>query len=281
MDAAAIIALLLVTAAFHAAWNMALKTADDRVLGMAAMRMAGLVFAIAVIPLTPLPAAGAWPWLAGAALLYMAHYALLISAYGRGDLAQVYPIARGTAPLLAALGAMALADEQPAPAAMAGIAVISAGILLAGSGHTRRNAAALVLAAATGLTVAANQVMGGVGVRVSGTVLGYAAWLELLSCVPFLIFAGISRGPAFAGYALSAPARRAFLLGMGGVIAYLIALWAMTRLPIATVTATRETSVIFAALAGTAWLGEAFAARRIAAAMMVVAGTALLVSAAR
>jgi len=277
MTDTAIIAILLLTALLHATWNVALKTGADRVLDMAAMRVSGVIFALIVIPLTPMPAPAAWPPLIASAVAYMAYYGFLISSYRHGDISQVYPIARGSAPLLVAVAALLVIDETLSPLATAGVIVISVGIIVAGSGAFRQNTRAIVYAVFTGLTIAANQFLGGVGVREAGTILGYSAWLELLTCVPFIAFACYRRTGHVAAYAATSVARRNVILGVGSVVSFLVALWAMTHLPIATVTATRETSAIFAALAGAILMKEPFASRRIIAAAIVVAGITLLV----
>jgi len=278
MSDAAIIAILLLTALVHAAWNTALKAGADRLLDMAAMRLAGIVFAVCIIPFAPIPAPAAWPPLIASAVVYMGYYAFLISAYKHGDLSQVYPIARGSAPLLVAIAAYALISETPGPVGTLGVVIISAGILMAGSGAFRHNLYAIGFAVATGLTIATNAFLGGVGVRASGTVLGYAAWLELLTAIPFVAFVWMRRRRHVAAYVASRAARRTVLLGFASVFSYLIALWAMTLLPLATVTAARETSAVFAALAGAVVMREPFAKRRIAAAVLVSCGIALLVA---
>ena len=277
MSDTTIIGILLLTAVMHATWNASLKAGTDRVLDMAAMRVSGIIFAAVMIPLTPMPAPAAWLFLFTSALAHMVYYACLISSYQRGDLSQVYPIARGSAPLLVALAAYLAINETPTPAGLAGVIVISIGIIVAGTGAFRENLHAIGFALLTGLSIAAYSFLGGVGVRESGTVLGYAAWLELFSCAPFIAFALVRRRHFVVPYIQTRVARRNLILGFGSVASYLIVLWAMTLLPIATVTATRETSAIFAALAGTILMKEPFAGRRILAAAFVTIGIALLV----
>ncbi|MGD1932996.1 MAG: EamA family transporter [Candidatus Phaeomarinobacter sp.] len=277
MSDTTIIAILLLTAVMHATWNAALKTGEDRVLDMAAMRVSGIVFAAVFIPLAPMPAPAAWPFLITSGVAHMFYYACLISSYQRGDLSQVYPIARGSAPLLVALAAYLTINEAPTPIGLAGVIVISIGIIVAGTGAFRENLHAIGFALLTGLSIASYSLLGGIGVRESGTVLGYAAWLELLSCAPFIAFALVRRREFVVPYIQSKVARRNLILGFGSVFSYVIVLWAMTLLPLATVTATRETSAIFAALAGTILMKEPFAGRRIIAAAFVTIGIALLV----
>ncbi|GAA6155055.1 MAG: EamA family transporter [Alphaproteobacteria bacterium] len=272
-----IIIILLLTAILHATWNVALKTGTDRVLDMAAIRVSGVLFAAIVIPLTPMPAAASWPPLIASAIVYMAYYGFLISSYKHGDISQVYPIARGSAPLLVALAAFLFINETPGSIGLAGVIVVSIGIVIAGSGAFQQNMRAVAYALITGLTIAANSFLGGIGVRDAGTILGYSAWLELLTCVPFIAFACVRRRGFVAAYAANPVAKRNVLLGFGSVFSFLIALWAMTQLPIATVAATRETSAIFAALAGAVLMKEPFAGRRILAAILVAIGIALLV----
>ncbi|GGD06401.1 EamA family transporter [Pyruvatibacter mobilis] len=277
MSDAAIISILLVTAIVHASWNAALKAGSDRVLDMAAMRSFGLVFALVVIPFAPLPAPAAWPPLIASAIAHMVYFGCLISSYQRGDLSQVYPIARGSAPLLVALSAYLALGETPTPLGLIGVVVISLGIIIAGTGAFRQNLHAIGFALLTGLSIASYSLLGGIGVREAGTIIGYAAWLELLTCAPFIAFAVYRRRTHVVAYLPSPAAQRGFVLGIGSTVSYAIVLWAMTLLPLATVTATRETSAIFAALAGTLLMKEPFAGRRIVAAACVTGGIGLLV----
>ncbi|MGD1932995.1 MAG: EamA family transporter [Candidatus Phaeomarinobacter sp.] len=277
MSDTAIIVILLLAAVFHATWNVALKTGADRILDMAAIRMSGVLFAAVVIPMTPLPSPAAWQPLIASAIVYMAYYSFLISSYKHGDISQVYPIARGTAPLLVALAAFLFINEALPPVGMAGVVIVSVGLIIAGSGAFHQNWRAIGYALFTGFTIAANSFLGGVGVREAGTILGYSAWLELLTCVPFIAFACVRRRGHVMTYVQTRVARRNVLLGFGSVFTFLVALWAMTHLPIATVAATRETSAIFAALAGAILMKEPFAGRRIFAATLVAIGIALLV----
>lgn len=272
-----VIFILLLTAVMHATWNTALKAGTDRVLDMAAMRVSGIIFALVLIPFVPLPDAAAWPYLIASAAAHMVYFGCLIAAYNRGDLSQVYPIARGSAPLLVALAAYLTIAETPTALGLAGVIIIAIGIIVAGTGAFRQNLHAIGFALITGLSIATYSLLGGIGVRASGTILGYAAWLELLSCAPFVAFALVYRRRHVVAYASSRTARIALLLGFGSAFSYLIVLWAMTLLPLATVTAARETSAIFAALAGAILLKEPFAGRRIAAAALVTLGIALLV----
>ncbi len=154
---------------------------------------------------------------------------------------------------------------------------VTTSIIVAGTGAFRENLHAIGFALLTGLSIASYSLLGGLGVRESGTVLGYAAWLELLSCAPFIAFALVRRRHFVVPYVSSKVASRNLVLGFGSVLAYLIVLWAMTLLPLATVTATQETSAIFAALAGTILMKEPFAGRRIIAAGFVTIGITLLV----
>ncbi len=128
---------------------------------------------------------------------------------------------------------------------------------------------------ATGVTIAAYTVVDGLGARHSSDVLGYIVWLSLLEGPWVLCVAAARRGPAL----LPHLRRYAWRGAVGGVIAtvgYGIAIWALSRGAMANVAALRETSVIFAALIGSRWLGEAFGRRRVLAATLVAAGLILM-----
>src|SRR5689334_13004287 len=93
-------ALVLLTAVTHAGWNAIVKSSADHLLMLAAIRSVGLVFGAAVVGFVPLPHAESWPFLLGAAAVHYVYYGFLLRAYRAGDLNQVYPLARGTAPLI-------------------------------------------------------------------------------------------------------------------------------------------------------------------------------------
>lgn len=271
-------AAVLAAAALHAAWNALVKAGGDGFAVLALTIGLPALPILVLLPLVPLPAAAAWPCLIGSVLVHWVYFACLLGAYRHADLSQAYPIARGAAPLLVALGAWALAGEALGGLQAAGIAILCAGILSLAWRRGARpagEARGIVLALATALAIAAYSLLDGIGARLSGSAPGYILWLFLLIDGPFLGFALWRRRGRWRrslGPSLKA--------GLGGAatssLAYGIVIWAMSLGPMAPVVALRETSVVIAAAIGTALLGEPFGRRRIFAAAIVAGGALLL-----
>lgn len=269
-----IVALLLLAAAMHAAWNALVKSDADRFASLTAVMATGGLMGAFALPFVPPLASEAIPYLLASVALHTAYSLFLVRSYAAGDLSHVYPIARGLGPLLVAGVSARVLDERLGLADATGVALVSGGILcLAFAGGMPRGTEArpTAYAVATGMTIAAYTVVDGLGARHTPSALSYVAWLSFLEG-PWML------GLAFArrGASLWPAMRRTGARGVvGGVIAtagYGIVLWALTRGAMANVAALRETSVLFASLIGTVWLGEAFGARRLFAATLVVAG---------
>jgi drug/metabolite transporter (DMT)-like permease len=272
--------LVLLAAIAHAAWNTMIKSAPDRVLMMAAIRLVGLVFGLAVVPFVPWPGPITWMWLGLASITTFAYYALLLHSYRIGDLNLVYPVARGSAPVLLALIAYLTIDEQLTLAEMTAIALISGGILTLIIGRSSPPMA-VVCALATGTSIAGYSFLGGLGVRSSDSVFTFQAWLEILTGVGMLAFS-LAQDPrrlVASAPASWAPGFLAGILSLGGYLAFLAA---AKVLPLGPVSALRECSLIFGTLIGTVLLKEAFGLRRMIGAGLVTSGViALALSTAR
>ena len=269
---------VLAAALLHAVWNALVKSGGDRLMVLAAVNGGGALAAVPLVLLANFPAAASWPWLLASAALHCGYYFFLIQAYRVGDLAHVYPLARGTAPLLVTGGAALLAGEYLAPGAVLGVCVASAGIVsLAFEGGVpwRRDSRALWYALATSAFIGAYTVVDGIGVRLADGALGYIGWLFLIDGVPIVVLALLRRPGQVRSFL-----RREWWRCGGGALAsmtaYGLVIWAMSLGAMGMVSALRETSVLFAVLIGIFVLGERLTGRRIAAALLVCAGVALM-----
>jgi drug/metabolite transporter (DMT)-like permease len=275
---ATVAGLILFSALVHAIWNAIVKSDSDRLLSFGVVMLVGCLIGCAAVPFVRFPAPEAWPWLIGSALIHVFYYFFLLRAYAHGDLSHVYPIARGSAPLLVAILAGRLAGEALTPRETIGLMLVSAGIvgLAFARGLPRLGEGrALAYALLTGVTIAGYSVVDGIGARLSGDPLGYIAWLNAIEGPWVFAFAVWRRGGA------TLPYLRAFWWrgAIGGVIAtlgYGIAIWAASLGAIAHVTALRETSALFGALIGAFILRESFGWRRVAAAVVMVGGLLLM-----
>ncbi|QLE72434.1 EamA family transporter [Streptomyces rectiverticillatus] len=276
-------AAVLIAAVTHASWNAIAHGIKDQLLAFTLVGGGGAVCGLAMAGFVPLPAAAAWPYLLASAVLHVVYQMLLMRSFTLGDFGQMYPIARGTAPLAVTVLAAAFAGETPGGWQAAGVAVASAGLVglavwgIRGSG-ARPHWAAIVAAGATGLAIAAYTVVDGLGVRASGTPLGYIAWLMILEGTPIPLYAMAARRGAFVAEVRPFVVR-GLLGGALSVSAYGLVLWAQTRADLAPISALRESSILVGAAIGALFFKERFGAPRIAAAGLMVAGIGMMLHA--
>jgi uncharacterized membrane protein len=262
----------------HAAWNALLKSAPggDPMLDMATIVAGSAVCGLVVIPFAGVPDAAAWKFAAMSSIIHWGYYVTLAHAYRTGDLSFAYPLMRGSAPLIVTVLGVLFLREWPTPQVALGIALISLGIVaIAFARKGRHPPSAAGWALLNALIIAAYTLIDGAGARASGNPLAYVSWLIFLESIPFLAWIHARQGAAAFAY-IGRGWRRGLLGGAASLAAYGIVLWAMTRAPVAAVAALRETSVLFAALIGAAFLKEHLGLRRFAGAVSVVAGVAAL-----
>lgn len=270
--------LVLLAALMHASWNAVVKSDSDRLVSFGLVMFSGTVLGLIALPFVAPPSLACWPYLVASIVIHNFYYYFLLSAYAHGDLSHVYPIARGLGPLLVAALSGRLIGEALSPVEGMGVVVVSLGItgIAFSRGWPRLlERRATLYALATGVTIAGYTIADGLGARASGSAIGYIAWLNILEGPWVIAVALWRRGGRMLPYL-----RQHWWRGAaGGVIAtlgYGIAIWALSLGAMAHVAAVRETSVLFAALIGTILLKEAFGARRVLAAAMVVAGLLLM-----
>ncbi|MCX5256523.1 DMT family transporter [Streptomyces canus] len=274
-------AAVLLAAVTHASWNAIAHQITDKLVGFTLISGGGMLIGLAIIPFAAVPAAGAWPYLLASSCIHIAYYALLMKSFQLGDFGQAYPIARGTAPLVVTVLAALFANEVPDGWAAAGIALSCAGltgVALWGLRGRRPNWPAIGAALATGLTIAAYTVVDGLGVRASGSSLGYIAWLMAVQGVVIPVYALTRWRGRFV--AVLRPFAGVGLVGAAlSVAAYGLVLWAQTKAELAPVAALRESSIIVGAAIGAVFFKERFGAPRIVAAGLLVAGIGLMLHA--
>ncbi len=267
-----VMSAVLFAALLHAGWNALVKSSSDKQLDTALIHLIGSLLALPVVLIIGLPPLDAWPYLAASLLIHVAYYFALSGAYRHGDLGLTYPLMRGTAPLLVALSATLFLGEQMSAMAWAGLLGICCGVLALGLNRQALAAPkALAFALSNAVIIALYTVVDALGVRATGQPAQYVALLFLLDGWPFALLIWWQRGAAFPRYA----GQRWLLATFGAaasLLSYGIALWAMTRAPMAMVAALRETSVLFAVLLGGWFLKESFTARRLLGSCTIVGG---------
>jgi drug/metabolite transporter (DMT)-like permease len=271
-------ALVLLAAFLHAAWNALVKTGHDRLVVLTIANGTGVFISLLIAPFVSLPLPASWPYLLASVALHTGYYVFLIHAYRVGDLSHVYPLARGLSPMLVALLAAVFANEVPPPWGMVGVVLACAGIvsLAFDSGPPwRGDRRPLLYAAGTAIFIAAYTLADGMGVRRAGHALAYIVWLMILDGIPIICFAAYVRRHQLVA-SLGGNWRAGCTSGVLQFGAYALVIWAMSLGAMASVSALRETSVIFAAFIGAVVLKEPVGARRIAAAILVAMGIVLM-----
>ena len=275
-----VVALVLLAAVLHASWNVLVKIGGDRLLVQTIIIGTGSLACALLLPFVALPARACWPFVAASVAIHNLYFFFLLRAYAHGDLSQVYPIARGTSPLVVAVLAVPLAGERLAPHDLVGVLLVTLGIASLASGRRALGETrAIVYALATGLLIAAFTLVDGIGIRRAGAPLPFILWMQAGEIVPLGLFVALRRRSRTAAF-LAVNGMRGVLGGvLGGIMAvtaYGIVLWAYSRATFAPVAALRETSVVMAALFGALSLGEPFGRRRVIASVVVVVGVTLL-----
>ncbi|MGH3137817.1 MAG: EamA family transporter [Gaiellaceae bacterium] len=269
---ASAMALALGAAFLHAFWNLLLARAPDV---QAATAVALLVGIVAFAPLAAVAweaDSQVWPFLAVTSLLQLTYFVLLTAAYTRADLSFVYPIARGSAPVIVLAAGAVVLGETASETQVGGILLVAAGVLLVRGVRGRARAGDLALALAVGTCIAAYTLVDSRGIRYASPIV-----YEELSMIPaalgFLLLTLRRSGRAAVRGAVGPASIAAGLATFG---AYVLVLAALARAPAAPVAAVRETSVVIATALAVPLLHERVGAARIAGAVLVVVGVVLI-----
>jgi drug/metabolite transporter (DMT)-like permease len=275
----AVFLAVLFAALCHAGWNALIKVGLDPLSTTTLISLGSGLVAVVALPLVGMPAVAAWPWIIASTVIHLFYFAALVEAYRAGDLGQVYPIARGSAPLMTATASAFFVGERLSLLSWSGIVLLAAGVLLLSARGSRElthvDKRAVGFALLTALTICAYSVVDGIGARASLNPQSYVMWLFVgiaLVLPPYALWRdGRKMIPAMQRYWL-----RGLTGGALQVIAYGVVLWAMTLAPIAIVASLRETSVLFGAILAVTVLKEPLRAIRIVAALLILCGLVLL-----
>ena len=274
-----VFAAVLFAAAAHAGWNAAIKTGLEPLTTTVLIAIGAGVVALPFLPFVGLPPSRAWPWVIASVIIHLAYFAGLIEAYRTGDMGQVYPIARGTAPLLTAITATTWLGERLGLVGWTGLICLVSGVFLlslrGGRDLAKLNRHAVGFALFTAVTICAYSIVDGVGARIAGSANAYSVALFIGNAIIMAFYALVRRGPTVFGD-MSTQWIKGLVGGGLQLGSYWIAIWAMTVAPIAIVAALRETSVLFGALIAVVILKEPLRATRVLAAAMIVAGLVMI-----
>jgi drug/metabolite transporter (DMT)-like permease len=223
------------------------------------------------------PGQHVWPWALASGTLHLGYNLFLVRAYRQADLSVVYPIARGAAPLMTLLGSIIFTQDAAGLWLVVAVVLLVAGLVLTGLGQRSPGADphALYYALGTACWIAAYTLVDGIGARQSGDALGFAGVIFVFDGLFIFVAALFMRGRSLvAGFA--ANWRAGLFGGAASCTAYGIAVWGMTKAPIASVAALRETSIVFVLLLSSRILKETLGWQRIVGGIMIVAGASLL-----
>jgi drug/metabolite transporter (DMT)-like permease len=262
--------------------NTFVKAAKDILGGRAVMAITSALLALPIAFFVPLPEPQTWTILALSLPAHWLYQTALVRALSRGDLSLVFPVMRGSAPLLTAIFAALALGEHLSALSIAGLVIASlATVIFAlpekyfGGSRAVRNSA-LLWAIATGACVAIYNVIDAQGVRSGSSQWSFIVWLFLLDWIGINAIALLTRG----GRQFIASARAALWPGMGAgacsLASFSMALYGFSIAPVAYMSAMRETAVVFAALMGWWFLREGFGLRRTFAAIILAGGLSLL-----
>jgi len=274
-----VFAAVLFAAACHAGWNAAIKTGLDPLTSTVLITTGAGLVSLALLPFAGLPPAVAWPWVIASVVIHLFYFIGLSEAYRTGDLGQVYPLARGSAPLMTAGVTASLLGERIGAAGWSGIVILASGVLLLSLRGGRLmqppDRRAVGFALFTALTICLYSVVDGIGGRAAGNPHAYTLAMFIGNALAMIVYFLIRRGPS-----AIAPMLKTWPVGLVGgglqLLSYGIVIWAMTLAPIALVAALRETSVLFGALIAVVFLKEPLRPARISAALMIVCGLVLI-----
>lgn len=272
-----VLLLVLLAAFLHAAWNALLRGGRDRFQSVTIMSFTAGLVCLPFMILLPLPLPRAWPFAVTSGVVHIIYNLLLIRQYRQGDFGHTYPVARGSSPLLIALGGVLFASEHLSPTVFIGIILISTGILSLAFG-AEAHVESFLAAFTTGCSIAVYSVIDALGARAAGNATAFTAWM--VACYGFampVVFA-LARPVGQKQFWRCEPRELAKSAGGGAVsvIAYGIVVWAMAHGPMGPVSALRETSTLFAVILGCLFLKEKFTAQKMVAAALIVAGNITL-----
>ena len=270
-----VFAVILLGAALHATWNAVVKGGGDTLLTTCMITSFASLIALAVIPFLALPARESWPFIGASVVFQVLYFVLVASTYRIADMSQTYPIMRGTAPLLVATASVFVLSESLSPLAWSGIAVICLGILSMAAAPSTGQRKGLVLALINAGVIASYTLVDGLGVRKSGAPAAYTLWIFLLTGLPLAAWALATQRGVFCRYVIR-HWHLGVVGGVGTVASYGLALWAMTAAPIATVSALRETSILFGVIISALVLMEQLTRTRVVAACIIAGGAMVL-----
>ncbi len=266
--------MALMAAALHALWNLLVKASDDQLVAAWTVVAGAAVLNIPVLAYTGLPDRSVWGLIAISVMVQVGYVLMLSLAYRLGDLSFVYPMARGSSPLLIAIVGVALLDDEITAVGWLGVLTVSAALILLA--WRRVDRAGLWAALATGLLIAAYTSVDAAAVRRQGAALAVIGVEFVLLAVVLGVVVLALRGPKAMLGMVEADWRKAAIGGFASGAAYLLVMAAALSAPVGLVSGVRETSVIMAVVASRLLLHEEVTRSQLWTVAAVAGGIALI-----
>jgi drug/metabolite transporter (DMT)-like permease len=260
--------LVLSSALLHASWNLAIKVSNDRLVTAGAQITLGALAFSPLLLFIELPS-GVWGWVALSSGIHLLYGLSLVAAYERGDLSAMYPIARGTAPALVTVSAAVLLGDEIGAVGLFAISLIVGGIIAIGLNGRPRGVGWAII---TGLFITTYTLIDGHAVRQLDSALAYTVCVFLGNTVLYWPVVLWRRGLAGIVASVRIDWWKQLLGGTASALAYILVLVAARISPLGLVSAVRETSVVFGALAGWLLLRERLGGQRMIAATSIAVG---------
>jgi drug/metabolite transporter (DMT)-like permease len=270
--------IVLFAALLHAVWNALLKSSHDKLVQSVLLATTASMVALLALPFVPTPHPASWPYLGASVAIHAIYFCFVAYAYRYGDLSFVYPLMRGSAPLLTALITVFAVGEPLGLGGWLGVSLLSSGVLclaLDGQRSGRIAGRAWIFGLSNALVIVSYTVVDGLGVRAAGNAWSYVLWMSFLNAFPVLAF-GLLMNSGGLRSLTARDWRKGFVTGSCSIGSYGLALWAMAYAPIALVAALRETSVLFGTVIAAVVLREQFGPWRWLAAALIVTGAAAM-----
>lgn len=267
---------VLAAAFFHAYWNSLVKSADDKLLETFSISIVWLVIGFVCLPFVGLPSLSLWPWVTLSVVIHALYFVMLSKSYEEGAFASVYPVMRGLPPLIVTVFSLAFVNEGISLNGAMGIGLIAVGILSLAVGKVEFSLKAWGYALITAVLISAYTLIDGLNARLAPSSFAFLIWVLLGQSLVFMPLVALKRGVKASFSYSQNHWKRGAIGGLISFAAYGIVLWAMTKAPIAYVSALRETSVLFGALIAVWLLGEKLNFIRILSSIFIFIGIVVM-----
>ena len=270
--------LVIFAAILHAIWNAMVKNFEDKVISVSAIVFGHMPMSVVVMLFVPLPTLESVPYIILSAIIHQGYQYNLISAYKLGDLTRVYPIARGTGPIVATLLSIVFLGLLISKFQILAIVLICFGIIILGlfSENSVKNNKAVFYSLATGFFIGLYSLADGHGARISLSPLSFLGWSFILNA---LIFPFVLKSMNYSNVFRRVMKEAKLIFWVGGTMSYIvygIVVWCFTKAPIPIVGALRETSILFSILIGFFFLREAITFVKVVSILIIFSGILFL-----